>query len=43
MPLPALVAAEIRPLDLARRGLRHRQGAGAEECETDDESGHDTC
>ena len=34
VPLPALVAAEIRPLDLARRGLRQDQDAGADECET---------
>ena len=42
MPLPALVAAEIRPLDLPRGGLRQHQDAGADKRETECESGHGT-
>ena len=42
MPLPTLVAAEIRPLDLARRGLRQEKDAGANEREVDVEGGLQT-
>ena len=40
--LPALIAAVVQPLDLARRRLREHHGAGADERETDHESGHGT-